>query len=192
MTKQEKIESFNPNSAGLKDANIYGLPFTAEESDIVLIPVPWEVTTSYGAGTSEGPAHMLEASFQVDLYHPEFPELWKKGIAMVDIPEDMLLRSTDLKQKAARIIDMWEDGKDVPTNEEAIALQSEINAACEHMNQWVEEQVSTWLDAGKMAAGIFPRSSQAPRFVRNFTHRCSQGLAHRVRRLYVFARFYHV
>jgi agmatinase len=150
MTKQEKIESFNQNSAGLKDANIYGLPFTAEESDIVLIPVPWEVTTSYGAGTSEGPAHILESSFQVDLYHPEFPELWKKGIAMIDIPEDMLLRSTDLKQKAARIIDMWEDGIDVPTNAEAIALQSEINAACEHMNQWVEEQVSTWLDAGKM------------------------------------------
>jgi agmatinase len=150
MTKQEKIESFNPNSAGLKDANVYGLPFTAEESDIVLIPVPWEVTTSYGAGTSEGPAHILEASFQVDLYHPEFPELWKKGIALVDIPEDMLLRSTDLKQKAARIIDMWEDGIDVPTNAEAIALQSEINAACEHMNQWVEEQVSAWLDAGKM------------------------------------------
>ncbi len=150
MNKHEKIASFNPNSAGLKDANIYGLPFTPEESDIVLIPVPWEVTTSYGAGTSEGPAHILEASFQVDLYHPEFPELWKRGIAMMDVPEDMLLRSADLKQKAARIIDMWEDGIDVMTNTEAKALQVEINAACEQMNQWVEEKVSHWLDAGKI------------------------------------------
>ena len=96
MNKLEKIAAFNPNTAGLKDANIYGLPFTNEECDIVLIPVPWEVTTSYGAGTSEGPGHILEASFQVDLYHAEFPELWKKGIGMVDIPEDMLLRSNDL------------------------------------------------------------------------------------------------
>lgn len=150
MNKQEKIAAFNPNSAGLKDANIYGLPFSNEECDIVLIPVPWEVTTSYGAGTSAGPGHILEASFQVDLYHSEFPELWKRGIGMVDMPEDMLLRSVDLKQKAAQIIDMWEDGVDVPNNAEAQALQAEINAACEGMNQWVEQQVSHWMDAGKL------------------------------------------
>jgi agmatinase len=150
MNKNEKIAAFNPNTAGLKDANIYGLPFTNEECDIVLIPVPWEVTTSYGEGTSEGPAHIREASYQVDLYHPEFPELWKRGIGMIDIPEQMMLRSVDLKQKAVRIIDMWEDGVDVPNNEEAQTIQREINAACEDMNQWVEEQVSHWLDAGKM------------------------------------------
>ena len=149
MNKQQKIDSFNPNTAGLKDANIFGLPFSNEECDIVLVPVPWEVTTSYGAGTSNGPGHILEASFQVDLYHPEFPELWKKGIGMADIPEAMLLRSTDLKNKAAQIIDMWEDGVDVESDENGQLLIREINAACEEMNQWVEKQVSHWLDAGK-------------------------------------------
>ncbi len=150
MNKQEKINSFNPNSAGLKDANVYGLPFNEEESDIVLVPVPWEVTTSYGAGTSEGPAHILEASFQIDLYHPEFPELWKSGIAMTDIPEDMLMRSASLKKKASAIIDMWEDGVDLANNAEAKVIFDEINAACEHMNQWVEEQTTHWLDKGKL------------------------------------------
>jgi agmatinase len=149
MNKQQKIDSFNPNTAGLKDANIFGLPFKNEECDIVLVPVPWEVTTSYGEGTSEGPAHILEASFQVDLYHPEFPELWKKGIGMADIPESMLLRSVDLKQKAAQIIDMWEDGIDVEADETALKLLNEINVACEEMNHWVEKNVGDWLDAGK-------------------------------------------
>jgi agmatinase len=154
MTKQEKIQNFNPNSAGLKDANVFGLPFTTEESDIVLIPVPWEVTTSYGGGTSDGPVHILEASFQVDLFHEEFPNLWKKGISMIDIPEDMLMRSTDLKQKAQLIIDMWEDGIDVPNNAEAQALQKEINEACDKMNQWVEKNCAHWLDQGKMVGLI--------------------------------------
>lgn len=149
MNKQQKIDSFNPNTAGLKDANIFGLPFKNEECDIVLVPVPWEVTTSYGEGTSEGPAHILEASFQVDLYHPEFPELWKKGIGMADIPESMLLRSVDLKQKAAQIIDMWEDGIDVEADETSLKLLNEINVACEEMNHWVEKNVGDWLDAGK-------------------------------------------
>ena len=149
MNKQQKIESFNPNTAGLKDANIFGLPFSNDECDIVLVPVPWEVTTSYGAGTSNGPAHILEASFQVDLYHPEFPELWKKGIGMADIPESMLLKSVDLKQKAAQIIDLWEDGIDVDSDANGQLIIREINTACEEMNQWVEAQVSHWLDAGK-------------------------------------------
>jgi hypothetical protein len=39
---------------------------------------------------------------------------------------------------------------DVPNSTEAQALQAEINAACEGMNQWVEQQVSHWMDAGKL------------------------------------------
>jgi agmatinase len=150
MNKSEKIAQFNPNSAGLKDANIYGLPFTEEESDIILIPVPWEVTTSYGEGTSDGPAHILEASFQVDLFHQEFPELWKRGISMIDIPEDMLLRSADLKQKAAKIIEMWEDGVDVMHNQEAKSIHAEINAACADMNDWVFKQCDRFIQQGKL------------------------------------------
>lgn len=149
MNKQQKIENFNPNSAGLKDSNIYGLPFSAEESDIVLVPVPWEVTVSYGSGASEGPNHIMEASFQVDLFHPEFPTLWKKGIHMIDLPEEMLIRSSELKSKAQEIIEMFEDGIDVDNDAAAQAIQKEINEACEKMNQWVEDQTSYWLDKGK-------------------------------------------
>ena len=80
MTKAEKIKNFDPSQPGLADESIFGLPFSAEESEIVIIPVPWEVTVSYGAGASEGPQAILDASFQVDLHHQEFPELWKLGM----------------------------------------------------------------------------------------------------------------
>ena len=55
MHKDDKINSFDPSQPGLADQSIFGLPFTAEESEIIIIPVPWEVTTSYGDGTSRGP-----------------------------------------------------------------------------------------------------------------------------------------
>ena len=80
MTKQQIIDIFDPSQPGLADATVFGLPFSAEQSEIIVIPVPWEVTVSYGAGASEGPDAILEASFQVDLNHQEFPELWKLGI----------------------------------------------------------------------------------------------------------------
>ena len=71
MTKQQIIENFDPSQPGLADATVFGLPFSAEQSEIIVVPVPWEVTVSYGAGASEGPDAIMEASFQVDLNHQE-------------------------------------------------------------------------------------------------------------------------
>lgn len=71
------ICTFDPNSVGQKTENIFGLPFTADEASIVVIPVPWEVTVSYREGTAGGPAAILEASYQVDLYDPDYVEAWK-------------------------------------------------------------------------------------------------------------------
>ena len=81
-SKEKKIAGFDANSFATDDTNIFGLPFTEEESDVVLIPVPWEVTVSYGAGTADGPRAIFEASKQVDLFYPGFPDGWKQGFFM--------------------------------------------------------------------------------------------------------------
>ena len=87
MTKEQIIQTFDPSQPGLADATIFGLPFSSEQSEIIIIPVPWEVTVSYGAGASEGPEAVLDASFQVDLNHQDFPELWKLGMYYAEIPD---------------------------------------------------------------------------------------------------------
>ena len=89
MNKQEKIKNFDANSVGDINANMFGLPFTTSESETVLIPVPWEVTVSYGGGTIDGPQQIFDASFQVDLYDPIVKDAWKLGIAMDDINEEL-------------------------------------------------------------------------------------------------------
>ena len=110
MSKAAKIKSFDPNSPGAANAQLYGLPFTCAEADIVLVPGPWEVTTSYGGGTAHGPRAIFDASFQVDLFHPEFPELWKRGIAMDEVPKALLHQSADLKKEAKHVIDLLTEG----------------------------------------------------------------------------------
>lgn len=150
MSKSSKIKSFDPNSPGDANAQIYGLPFTCAEADIVLLPVPWEVTTSYGGGTSHGPKAMFDASFQVDLFHPEFPTLWKRGIAMDEMPKALLQQSDALKKHAKHVIDLLTEGgttKDEVRAAKAIKL---INAECAVMNQWVEARCGHWLDEGKL------------------------------------------
>jgi agmatinase len=48
----------------------------------VILPVPYESTTSYGGGTSAGPGAILEASRYIELYDQELDaEPWEVGIA---------------------------------------------------------------------------------------------------------------
>lgn len=62
--------------AETNSSNYFGLPdefSNKENSKVVIIPVPYEATVSYGKGTSKGPAAVLEASQQVELFDEE---LW--------------------------------------------------------------------------------------------------------------------
>ncbi len=43
-----------------------------ETSGVVVLPIPYELTTSYGQGTRNGPRALLHASLQVELYDREF------------------------------------------------------------------------------------------------------------------------
>lgn len=85
--KKADISKFNPNGAGSSRAGIFGLPFNYQESNIVLLPVPFEMTTSYGRGTVSGPKAIRDASSQLDLFDAEFaplglPRPWEFGIHM--------------------------------------------------------------------------------------------------------------
>jgi agmatinase len=62
--------------AETNSSNYFGLPeefSNKDNSRVVIVPVPYEATVSYGKGTSKGPAAVLEASQQVELFDDE---LW--------------------------------------------------------------------------------------------------------------------
>lgn len=149
ISKEEKIKNFDPSQPGLADASIYGLPFTAEESEIVIVPVPWEVTVSYGAGASEGPAAILDASFQIDLLHQDFPELWKLGIYMDEAPAHWAENSSKYKALAQPIIEALEAGEDVESNPALKADLDVINAASTQLNAELKARVLEWTAKGK-------------------------------------------
>jgi agmatinase len=123
---------FDPDAAAGEGSGIYGLPFTPEESRVVIVPVPFEATTSYGGGTSRGPQAVLEASRQVDLFDHETGRPYASGIAMLDVPQDVL---------------RW--------NEEAEgASTEEVNALGDRVNAWVYEQTRALIDANKIAVTL--------------------------------------
>ena len=50
------------------EGSFLGLPDLGGDADILISPVPYELTTSYGQGTARGPEACIEASGQVELF----------------------------------------------------------------------------------------------------------------------------
>lgn len=48
--------------------------YSDNESEVSILPVPFELTTSYGKGTANGPQAIFEASQQVELYDEELDD----------------------------------------------------------------------------------------------------------------------
>lgn len=150
MTKEEIIATFDPNAAATEGAGLFGLPFTAGQSDIIIIPVPWEVTVSFRNGTSDGPDAIAEASAQIDLHHHDYPDLWKHGIFMDECPADLVSLGRKVKEYAGDIISAIEEGAVVAENSVLSGKLQQVNEACARMNAWVKERASYWRNKGKM------------------------------------------
>ncbi|MBI2426453.1 MAG: agmatinase family protein [Candidatus Kerfeldbacteria bacterium] len=143
MTKK-----FNPSDIGLDNGNMYGLPYSVDEAKVVIVPVPWEVTTSYRDGTARGPQAILDASVQVDVYDADAPDAWKLGLAMLPISKKWAAANARLRPKAKRCIQNLEKGGS-PSDANVKKLYAEINRAGTELNTWVEKETSRLLNAGK-------------------------------------------
>ena len=148
------LSQFDPNGVGNPNNNIFGLPFSEEESLVVLLPIPWEVTVSSGAGTSRAADHIFRASLQVDLFDPEYNDTWKSGFFMQPIEKKILLKSDYLRKEAELYIDYISKGSDVCDNKFMLKSLREINEGGEMLNNWVYEKTKTLLSKNKLVGLI--------------------------------------
>lgn len=158
--KAELIAGFDPDQVGTFNGRLFGLPFGPEEAEVVLIPVPWEATVSYRAGTAQGPAAILAASPQLDFYDPDLPECWQTGVAMLPIPAEWV-ETNDLVRKKARVcIEILESGGD-PHSDAVRLLAKAVNDSCRQLLDWVEATAIHWLSQGKLV-GVLGGDHSSP------------------------------
>jgi agmatinase len=144
------LTNFDPNSVGLKTNNIFGLPFSIDESELVLLPVPWEVTVSYRNGTARGPENIFKESLQIDLYDADVPDAWKKGYFMLAEDKNIRKKSNYLRQCAELIISCLSEGGDVLCNDQLKGKLKEVNDGTVMMRDWVFEMTNNLIKEGKL------------------------------------------
>jgi len=143
------ISIFNPNSAASKDSGVFGLPFRQSESSLIYLPVPWEVTTSYGSGTSLGPRSILEASRQVDLFDVDVYRPYECGLYYLKESPEVIRWNKAGKEKARPII---ECGGDVSESPDLQAQLREVNALGSLLNDWVRRETLSIFSSNKIPA----------------------------------------
>jgi agmatinase len=146
------LSTFNPNDLGNPNLNIFGLPFTEDDARLVILPVPWEVTVSYNAGTARAADHIFTASLQVDLFDLEMKDLWKQGIYMRPTDKKILTKSDFLRKEAELYISYIAQGDIVSDNKFMCKTLRDINEGSLFLNNWVYEQTKDLLEKGKLVA----------------------------------------
>lgn len=148
------LSLFDHNSVGNPNNNIFGLPFNEEDAALILLPVPWEVTVSYKAGTARAAEHICRASLQVDLADPDIKDGWKKGFYLREMDKKILMKSDYLRKEAELYINYISQGECVENNKFMMKTLKEVNAGSEFLNNWVYEQTRDLLNRGKLVGLI--------------------------------------
>lgn len=144
------LSKFDPNSAGNPNNNIFGLPFSEDDARLVILPVPWEVTVSFGSGTARSSEQIMRASLQIDLFDPDIPDGWKQGFFLKEADRKILLKSDYLRKEAELYIDYISKGDEVQNNQFMCKTMKEVNEGGYFLNHWVHQQTKSLLDKGKI------------------------------------------
>lgn len=144
------LKNFDQNAVSNPENNVFGLPSTEENADLIIISVPWEVTVSYGSGTAKAPEAICKASLQVDLYDPQFPDAWKRGFYLTPTDKQLQLKSAYLRREAELYIDYISRGEELKANQFMCKSIREVNEGGDYLNDWVYQQAKTHLQNKKL------------------------------------------
>lgn len=155
------MTNFDPNGVGIANGNIFGFSCSEEQADLMIIPIPWDATASYGKGTAQGPRAILEASTQLDFFHPELTQSFNTKVFMSPISEEWEEINGYLSEKGKAYIHCIEtEGEEAARNKYHGVLE-EINHAHLALKDNLKEKCSTLIQKGKIV-GILGGEHSTP------------------------------
>ena len=129
------MDDFNPNNTAKQNEGVFGLPYSLDESKVAIIPVPWDLTASYGKGTSKGPRAILNESPQIDLYDLDFKNSYNAGIHLIKENANIYELGKSLDKDYLSLLSQIDQG--LAESEAAKKYIETINEASDQVNKYV-------------------------------------------------------
>lgn len=130
-------------------SGLFGLGHRVTEAELVVVPVPYDATTSYRPGAARGPAAILRASHQVDLFDLDFGRVHEAGLAMLPVPRAIANLSASARRTALPIL---RRGGPRPGHAADRRRCGQVDAAAERVHRWVREHAGRHLARGALVA----------------------------------------
>ncbi|MCS6913702.1 MAG: agmatinase family protein [Myxococcales bacterium] len=141
------MSTIDPNAAARPDSGLFGLDTPAEQAGVILLPVPFDATTSYHRGAALGPTAILQASRQVELYDHETGHPYRAGIHLLPPPDGIDLWNEEARAAAEPILAR---GGEIGEDAALRARLARVNELGERVAEVVERTAEHWLDAGRL------------------------------------------
>jgi len=142
--------SMDLNAVAVHNGSFLGIENSFESSKIVLFPLPWDVTTSYRAGTRSGPQHIIEASYQLDLFSHFLSKAWETPFHTLENSEEWLAKSAALRNSVESYVAFLESGKSLNDDSQMKKTVSELNLACDEFFAWALKNCESFVEQGKI------------------------------------------
>lgn len=142
---------FDPNKAAAEGSGIFGLQNDESDARVIVLPVPFDATTSYRKGAARGPSAVFEASKQVDLFDYDTGRPYEEGIYMIPESSEVQAWNREATEHAARIIELGGEIGDDPSLQASLRRVNEISAL---VDKQVQRETTRLLEAGKIVATL--------------------------------------
>jgi agmatinase len=140
---------FDPDAAAAPGTGVFGLDTSYDDAGIVILPVPFDATTSYGHGCAAAPGAIMHASHQVDLFDRQFGRIYEAGIFMPEPDAEISTLSLNARRHAQPIIAKGGAADDHDDDDQAALEQVEI--ATGRVEAYTYEATRHALAQGKVA-----------------------------------------
>ncbi|WP_418185980.1 agmatinase family protein [Aliarcobacter vitoriensis] len=145
---EEEIKILELGLPPQKTDGFLGGRLDPKEASLILIPVPWEATVSFGEGTAKAPDNIKLASHQLDLENYHYIKPYTAGIAMLETDKYVLKLSNKTRKKALKVIDALECGENCKKDLKYVNELSRV------INNEVYEKSLKRLNKGKFVAVV--------------------------------------
>ncbi|MEA3496357.1 MAG: arginase family protein, partial [Bacteroidota bacterium] len=151
-SREKKLKTFDADKNGKIFDGIFGLPFDTEDSELVILPVPWDVASS-NHGSSTAPEEILKASKKISLFREDNSDVWKNGIALHKIPKKWQESSQELIKISRKIKRNNNGSINKQNSSQLIELYKNVNYSNIILKEWVEDKCNEYLDK-KILMGV--------------------------------------
>ena len=145
---EEEIKILEQGLPPQKDDGFIGGRLNPQDASLILLPVPWEATVSFGEGTAKAPDKIKISSHQLDVENYHYITPYKAGISMLETNKDIAKLSNKARKKAIKVIQALENNK---TDKKSLKY---VNEASLVLNNFVYETSMKYIQKDKLVAVV--------------------------------------